>query len=521
MKPPRLLSIGVLLLFLAIVLAPILYMFLTPLLGADGGWSGHGEGILHWRQLALAANSVGLAAGTTCVCLAIGVPFAFLITRTDLWGRTVFNSFYLVPLLVPPYLHAIVWSHLSRSLKPWLPLDIYTLWGAVFLFSLAYFPVVTLMTISGLKSVDRSLEEASLLHYGKWPTLARITLPLLKPHILSGAIFVFIFSIIDFAVPDILRVNVYPVEIFIQFSAFYNETGAMLLSLPLMAVTFSLVVLQRWTLKDRSYVNISMGASGGRTYRLGYLNGPTSVFCFLILGLAVVLPIGVLFEMAGALSNYVRVLKMSIEQMAYSFVLAGAGAAITLSLGFLLSYLIERSKAGMESALLFLVILPLAVPATILGIGLIKVWNRPLLDLVFESSLVVVFGYVARFIPFVVMTVTSGFKQLNPHLEEAAALVGHRWTRTMARVVIPLLRRGLMTGFFVVFILSLGELGTTLLVIPPGRETLPIKIYNLMHYGADQMVAALCLMLTAIIFTLSGLFAIFFRKFAGNRATGG
>ena len=113
----------------------------------------------------------------------------------------------------------------------------------IFVLTLAYFPFVALTTSSGLKSIDRNLEEVSLLSHGRWKTWSRITLPLIAPHIFAGAIFVFILSITDFGVPDILRVKVYPIEVFIQFSAFYNESAATTLSLPLVVVAFSLILL--------------------------------------------------------------------------------------------------------------------------------------------------------------------------------------------------------------------------------------------------------------------------------------
>ncbi|GBD95918.1 molybdenum transport system permease protein ModB [bacterium BMS3Abin06] len=99
-------------------------------------------------------------------------------------------------------------------------------------------------------------------------------------------------------------------------------------------------------------------------------------------------------------------------------------------------------------------------------------------------------------------------KQVGQRVEEAAFLTTGNWSKVMYRIIIPLTKHSLIAGFFIVFILSIGEIGTTLLVIPPGRETVPIKIYNLMHYGADQMVAALCLILIAIILAFSGLFLI-------------
>jgi iron(III) transport system permease protein len=429
-----------------------------------------------------------------------------------LWGREIFGMIYIIPVLIPPYIHAIVWSHLNRFIRQFLSLDIHTLWGAIFVLTLAYFPFVTLTTLSGLKSIDRNLEEASLLCHGRWHTMTRITLPLVTPHIFSGAIFVFIFSIIDFGVPDILRVNVYPVEIFIQFSAFYDERAVTILSLPLMAITFFLILLQGWHMKERSYIQISGGFSGTIRHHLEVFNILAFGLCLIVLGLSVVVPVAVLLKVAGPLSTYTRVLSTSAGQIAYSLILASSGAVITLVLAFSLSYLIERAKTRVRTPLSFAAFIPLAIPAITLGIGLIKVWNRPLADVVYASSWIIIFGYVSRFIPFGAITVTSGLKQLNPNLEEAACLGSPHWTRVIRRIVIPLLRPSLITGFFIVFILSFGELGTTLLVIPPGMETIPIKVYNLMHYGAEQMVAALCLLLVAIVVAFSGLFLIFHKR---------
>jgi iron(III) transport system permease protein len=466
------------------------------------------------RHLSLAKNSLGSAFGATIFCLAIGIPLAFLFNRTTLWGRGIFGTLYIIPLLIPPYIHAIVWSHLDHFFRLFFGLDIHTLWGVIFVLTLAYFPFVTLMTISGLKSIDRNLEEASLLCHGRWKTLTRITLPLVTPHIFSGAIFVFIFSLIDFGVPDILRVNVYPVEIFIQFSAFYNEGAAMILSLPLIAIPLLLIALQKWNMRERSYVNISGGFSKGMRYQLGWLNIFAFCFCLIVLGLSVASPIAVMLKVAGPLSNYIRVLMTTKDQIGYSLILAFSGGILALFFAFPMSYMIERSKTRLRLLLEFASFIPLAIPATTLGIGLIKTWNRSVVDIVYGSALIIVLGYIARFIPFLIISTKSGLRQVGPSLEEVAFLATTRWTRVMRRIVVPLSSRSLIAGFFIVFILSFGELGATLLVIPPGRETVPIKIYNLMHYGADQMVAALCLILILIILTFSGFLLLFHKKIA-------
>ena len=228
-----------------------------------------------------------------------------------------------------------------------------------------------------------------------------------------------------------------------------------------------------------------------------------------------------LLKGAGSFSNYLKVLKPSLEQILFSFFLAAAAAAITVLLAFVLAYMILRSTEWKRTVLTVAVFIPFVIPPTSLGVGLIGIWNRPLLDVVYSSQLIIILGYLSRFLPFAVITVHSGLKKVDRSLEEVANLAVASWTRVTRKVVVPLLWPSILSAFFIVFILSLGELGTTLLVIPPGKETIPIKIYNLMHYGADQSVAALCLIMTAATLLSAGLLLLFLRttKAARLRST--
>lgn len=465
------------------------------------------------RQASLAYNSLGLAGGTTLLTLVIGVPFAFFVSRTDLWWRRLFKVIYIVPVLIPAYIHAIIWSRLDALLQKDFSLNIYGLVGAVFVLALAYFPFVTLLAYTGFKSIDRNLEEASLLYHSNLRTFCSLTLPLAAPHIFAGATFVFIFSIIDFSVADILRVSVYPVEIFIQFSAFYNDRAATFLSLPLIVVASSLILVQKWYMKNRSYIQISAGSSSGITYCLGSGKPVAFAFCCLVMALSAILPVVVLAKTAGDISNYTRVLTTSLGQIGYSLILALAGAIGTVALAFAISYLVRSGVKG-GSALEFSAFVPFAIPAVTMGIGFIRVWNRPVGDYIYGSDMIIIFGYIARFVPFAIVAISSGLKQISPRLEEAAAAAVPEWRRIAGRIVIPLLKPSLLVSFFLVFVFCFGELGTTLLIMPPGKEILPIKIYNLMHYGADQMVAALCLTQIAIILGLSALCMLGYNKLA-------
>jgi iron(III) transport system permease protein len=175
MKPPRTLTCLGVLVFTLSSLLPIVCITLAPFLGNDPGLS-NGHTLLlaerHWR---LAINSLSVASGATFMALALGVPLAFLISKTNLIGRNLFGTVCVLPILIPPFMHAIVWSRFQEMIGRTTGLQLHSVWGAIWVLGLAYYPFVTLLTMSGLRAGDRSLEEAALLSRGKWCTLRYVS----------------------------------------------------------------------------------------------------------------------------------------------------------------------------------------------------------------------------------------------------------------------------------------------------------------------------------------------------------
>ncbi|MDI6795919.1 MAG: iron ABC transporter permease [Desulfatibacillaceae bacterium] len=497
MLNPRPWTIAITGVMVFVALAPVIYMLAAPLFG----WSGlFGDAsMLSMRQWGLVKNSLVVAGGASLLSVLAGAPLALLTRKVRFRGHNLASALFVAPLLIPPYIHAIVWDRLSPGLLAATGLDIHTALGAAFVLALAYFPFVYLTTWAGLLGIDPDLEESALLRHRPLTVLAGVVLPLVAPHILAGAIFVFLFSGVDFSVPDILRVRTYPVEIFIQFSAFYDEKAASILSLPIMIAALLLLAVQKKALGNRAFVSLSLGRKGALRYRAGWGLLPAFLGAAAVFGLSVGAPVIQLATEAGGLASFVQAVSSAWQSIAFSLTMAGAAGLAAALLGFFLAHAIERS-GPFESALLgYGALVPLAVPAVTMGIGLIHVWNRPGLDLVYTSTAIVVVGYVARFVPFAVITVQAGIKQIDPSLEEACKISSNSHARLLARIVAPLAAPSVLVAFFVTAILALGELGTTLLILPPGRETVTLRIYNLMHYGAHEQVAALCLFVMAVI----------------------
>ncbi len=389
------------------------------------------------------------------------------------------------------------------------PVNIYSKSGVVVILALAYFPFVTLMTMSGLIVLDKRYEEASRIHHGELITILRITMPLVSPYIISGAIFVFVFSVIDFGVADILRVRVYPVDIFIQYSALYNEQAAVLLAIPLLVLTSALIGLQLRVMKGKAFFNLADSRHQHQRYDSRKIRVFAFMFCFIVISLSVGVPIFNLIVMSRSFNDFTSAALSSVEQITFSFTVAAAGAIAMVMLSFFIAHSMFKASGRVKLIMEYATQLPFAIPPILLGIALINAWNRAFTDWIYSSALIVVLGYVAHLIPFTIRIIYSNLQHINPSWEEAAALCQQSAFRVIGRIILPMVSSGIIVGFFLTFTLALGELGTSLLVMPPGSSSLPIKIYNYLHYGAHASVASLSLLLVVsqLLFSI-GLFGM-------------
>ncbi|PID40499.1 MAG: hypothetical protein CR984_02870 [Proteobacteria bacterium] len=411
-----------------------------------------------------------------------------------------------MPLCLPAYIHAIAWTYLSTPRNVFyrlIPEGIYSLYGAAFILAFAYFPFIVILTSCGLAGMDRRLEDAARLQRGPISVFTTITLPLAGPHIFSGAVIVFLFSLFDYGVPALMRVQVYPVETVAQFSVFYNEGAATALSLPVIVLGLLLVSIQWRFMQDRSYVTLDTGSRIAGSVDLGRLQPLALGFLSVVIGIAVILPIVILVNQAGSAQSYKIVFDNSAGEVSSSITRALIAATIVIVLGYFLSEYTEKRNSRMPAAMDYLTLSPLAFPATALGIGLIYCWNRPFTDFIYQGTLILVLAYIGRFLPLAVRASMANSKQIGSSLKEMALLTERSWTRRFFRIDLPLAIPGLAAGWVIVFILCMGELGATLLVIPPGNGSISLKIYTLMHYGANQVVAAMALVLVFVNLTVS------------------
>jgi iron(III) transport system permease protein len=187
---------------------------------------------------------------------------------------------------------------------------------------------------------------------------------------------------------------------------------------------------------------------------------------------------------------------MAKGELLNSFAVSALAATLFVLLTVPLSYQSSRLAPRRRARLSLLYFLPAMFPGVLIGIGLVALWNRPgLFSIIYGTSVIVIFAYAARFLPFVEKLYEEGLSQLETNFEEAAAVVGSTWFQTQRRIVLPLLRSYVLAAWLLAFALCLGEVDASILVCPPGKTTVALKIFGLYHYGFDETLAALCLIL--------------------------
>lgn len=508
-------------------LAPVAVMFAR--LAAEPGAL---EGLLDPRTIDLLGRTALLGGGAAAIALGLGVPFGFLTARTDVPGARWMRPLGLVPLILPPLLLAVTWTLVATIAVDSVPAS--PAWlerltrGApmtIFVLGLGTFPIVSLFTAKAAERVDGRREEAALLAGGLRAVL-RMELPLVLPAAACGACFAFLFAINDFAVPDYVssvgrKFNVYADEVFASWQIDRKDARAIATALPLVALTL-LALLPALALRRRgSLATVDADFVRPAPLALGRARWVAFLFCLAVIGVGAVVPLARLaFEAGGG-----RVAPWSVERLQAAFsqaiercrdnlvasvAYAGLAATFAVPAAFVLGYAIARARAG--RALELLVVLPLAVPAIVFGIGNIVVWNHPATAAFYTGGGLVVTMLAGRYLAFPTLASAGAVAAFDPRLEEAAEIAGARPATRMTRIVAPNLVPALAGGWVMVFVLAMRELDAAILV-PAANDMAMFRMFNAVHFGRDDFVAAFALLIVFVT-VLPGLL---WTLFAGRR----
>ena len=487
------------------------------------------EALLNYPQIMLNTLSVSFAA--TLMALVIGFIMAWILTRTNVPGRLLFEQLMAVPYYLTPLLGALAWSMLGSPESGFINqfwralggsghvIDINTPYGIAWVMALFEGSVAFVMIGAVMKSMDPALEEASqVIGASRLGTMLRVTLPLVIPGVLGAAIFVFAEMLGSFAVALVLGT---PNRYYVITTAIYQLIQqyppriqiAAAMGTSLFAVMFLMLFLYRRIVTAGSYVTITGKAFRPRVADVGRLRYLLFGVCLFYLAVSVVLPIATLLfasvqKIAVAfptadnftLDNFRSAMSMNAAGSALtnSLILAFATATIGIGLMGLLAWLIYRSRLPGAGLIEYVVMFPQAVPRLVFAFGMMWAW------LVFPIPIygtlwLLLIAYLTVFLPLGVRTIAGVMLQVDKSLEECAQMCGASWAFRMRTVSIPLLVPGLVAAWLLLFIASVRELGASILLMGPHSKVITPAIVESWFGTASELTATLALIQTLVV----------------------
>lgn len=550
--------------FALVAFGPALYLIARSFFPQGGAFSLSAYAELFGATPSAAArratlwNTLELALSVVAATTLVGVPFGFLVARTDLRLARFYESLALVPLLLPPYLGGIAWVqvHPMRG----LPAIVLILGGALF-------PVVALLAARAFREVGGELEDAARLSFGERGAFWRVTLPLARSGIAAGALLVFVFALSDFVVPDFFSFavqgeatfQVFATEIYGAFVRNGDPISATAYALPLVVLAGVALLLLARSEQRRSVASVQGSHVAPRPFALGRWQPLAQLFVVAVVATTALLPLFVLGRMAlkptsgpppvvapavapaaGSVANDSAANGSAASEAAAT---GPAGGAANAPLGRPIDLTVYQSRsparealhrysgdvvASLRNALLgvlfvlllaigparalaraprvslaarALVLLPFAFPSLLLGMAHEQLFlaDAGLADRLYRGYGLVSLTFASRFLPLAVLGLAASWRRLSPELDEAAALARVSGATRFLRLRLPLLAPGLFAVGTLALGLMLREFDAIVL-LPASQEMLTYRLYQLVHLSRDAVVGTLAWMQVVSVF---------------------
>lgn len=497
-------------------------------------------------------NSIYIAVGVTIFSTIIGTFFAWLISRTDLPFKNFMKLMFIVPFMLPSFIGALAWKMLLSPRGGYINVflmnlfglekpifNIYGMAGIIVVETMYLFPFVFLQVCGALERMDPTLEESARISgAGLFTITRRVTLPLVMPSIVAGALLVALYSLAHFGVPSILgtEVGIYNIPTKI-YEKIYQSAGSFqairvgtILSTILVISAALILWSQNLVLKKGRFQIIAGKSMRPVVLKLRGLKYPLLIFSFIYILITVALPTITIF-LVGCLKTYglpLALKNMSLDNFKYilfdwkltrdaiwnSIYLSLGAAFVTMLAGTMISYVIVKMKVRGKFILEFLGVLPFSLPGTVIALGMILMWSGQFGVNLYNTAWIIFVAYIARYMAFSIKSNSAALEQVSDSLEEASRACGASHWETMQHIVLPLIKPGMVSAFFLIFLPALRELTTSVLLYGPSTRTLGVAIYTLNEDGETVYAAALASI--ALVIILFG--EIFIRKLTQSKA---
>lgn len=474
---------------------------------------------------------VAVSVGLTSVV--IGSMMAWAVARTDVPFPAAIRTGSLLSFVTPPFLGASAWVILAGPREGWLNhvyrwvsgagadahlFDIFTMSGLIFVMALYVIPLVFIVSLAGLNNISSDLEDASnIAGAGTIPTMFGVTLPLVMPALFAGLILATLESMIIFSTPAMLAIPARQHVMTTQIRAFmqsddYQVGLAAAFALPMLIAAICLIWTRRKALGRRGYATIGGKGARRRLQKLGRYRWAVFGLCVAPLVCSLLMPAFAL-GMNSLMKTYTGGFSLSnltldhywfiftndaVRGSIWNTLVLGAMAATAgTALAGLIAYISQRRLVRGHQFMSFLATVPIAIPGIVLAIGLFAAYTRP--PLVLYGTIWILFiAYLTKYLPIAFQTSNAALMSIHPELEESARILGANRLVVFANITVPLFRAGLIASWILIFMPSIRELSSSVLLWTTNTKVVSVVILDFYEEGRLDIVSSLGVMLMLI-----------------------
>ncbi len=485
-------------------------------------------------------NTVIAAFATMVLGTLLAFPLAWLVGRTNLHGKKFFRRLFVLTYMVPPYVGAMAWLRLLNPNVGTInqvfravfglsdapgPLNIYSLGGLIWVLTTFYYPYAFITISRAMEKMDPSLEEASRIS-GASPlkTLFTVTLPMMLPSLISGALLVFVCAASCYGIPSIIgapgkvhTVTTRIVEYVTLGSQGINDATGM--AVFLMIIAAIILYISDFVLAKRQYITVSGKSVRPAIVDLRKWRVPLTVVVSLFAVVVILIPFATILTTSFKIDVGKSVFDPenftfgqwtlifgrpeTINSLKNSLIFGAVTATVGILVACVMSYLLQRTRVRGRKLPDFLITLGSGTPSVVIALGLIMTMKGTFGVSIYNTAYIIIVAYLIKYMMMGMRTVVSAMSQIHVSLEECSQVSGASWLRTMFRITGPLIFPSIAAGWFLIFIPSFYELSMTTLLYSSTTKTIGFQLYEYWTFTSQPQSCAMAFGILMIVVALN------------------
>lgn len=478
---------------------------------------------LNWNAL---RNTLVTAGLSMVFGVLIAFPLAWLVGRTDMYGKKFFRTLFVMTYMVPPYVGAMAWLRLLNprvgTLNVWIanllglaenPFNIYSIGGLVWVLTTFYYPYAFITISRAMEKMDPSLEEASKIS-GASPlrTVLTVTFPIMLPSIVAAGLLVFVSAASCYGIPSIIgapgQIDTVTTRIidYVYVGSAEGLTDATTLAVSLMLAANLVLYVSTFICGKKQYVTVSGKSTRPNIVELGRWRLPVTLLVSLFALIVVVIPfatvamtsvtknLGKPLTQANFTSRYWHILmtrKGILNTAMNSLKAASVAATAGMVVSCVMAWLLTRTQVRGRRIPDFLITVGSGTPSVVIALALILTMSGNFGINIYNTLTIMIIAYMIKYMLMGMRTVVSAMSQIHPSLEEASQISGAGWLRGFRDVTLPLIAPSVVAGWFLIFMPSFYELTMSTLLYSTDTKTLGYELFTYQTYHSQQTAAAI------------------------------